>query len=43
MTTQLYYAAIREKREALIGQFPQGFCLVVSVYNLDKNSTAGTF
>ena len=43
MNTQQYYAAIREKQEALTKQFPKGYCLVVSVLNREKNSTAGTF
>jgi hypothetical protein len=43
MTTQLYYQRIREKRADLANQFPKGFCLVVSVFSLEKNSTEGTF
>ena len=43
MTTQLYYQRIREKKADLANQFPKGFCLVVSVFNLGKNSTADTF
>lgn len=42
MDTQTYYAKIRETREELAKQNPQGFCLVISVANLEKNSTAGT-
>lgn len=36
-----YYADIAAKRTELAGQFPQGDCLVISVNNQDKNSTAG--
>ncbi len=41
MDTSLYYAGIRDKREALTRKRPSGFCLVMSVNNLEKNSKAG--
>jgi hypothetical protein len=42
MDTTLYYAALREQRETLAKQHPSGFCLVVSVFDPQKNSTAGS-
>jgi hypothetical protein len=41
MDTTLYYAALREQRETLAKQHPSGFCLVVSVFNLQKQSAPG--
>lgn len=41
MDIQKYYQQVRLTREELTKQIPSGFCLVMSVANLEKNSTAG--
>lgn len=41
MNNAIYYATIRAKGDELTKQNPSGFCLIVSVHNLQKNSTAG--
>jgi uncharacterized protein (DUF1501 family) len=41
MDGQLYYKLIRQKRDELTVQFPQGFCVAVSVQNLPANAKAG--
>jgi len=42
MNSQVYFASIAEKKRELDSQFPEGFCLIVSVNNIDKNTTAGS-
>lgn len=39
---QTYYQDIRAKRAELTKDFIDGWCMVMSVYNREKNSTAGT-
>jgi hypothetical protein len=36
-----YFKTLRVQREALEAKFPEGCCLVISVDNLNKASTAG--
>jgi len=37
-----YFAAIADKRRELDGIYSSGFCGIVSLLNLDKNTTAGS-
>jgi len=39
---QKYYQDMREKRAELTKDNDSGFCLVISLYNRDKGSTAGS-
>lgn len=41
MNAQEYWASVRQKAAELESQFPQGFCKLISVDNLQRNSTAG--
>lgn len=41
MNSQAYYAILRTKREDLAIRYPSGFCLVVSVFNSQKQSAPG--
>lgn len=41
MNTQEYYATLRTKQEDLSIRHPSGFCLVVSVFNAQKQSAPG--
>jgi hypothetical protein len=42
MNTQEYYATLRTKQEDLSIRHPSGFCLVVSVFNAQKQSAPGS-
>jgi hypothetical protein len=42
MDSRKYYAEVSAQRKKLEHQFPQGFCYIVSVHNLDKGTTAGS-
>ncbi len=41
MKTAEYYAEVRKMAARLDEQFPQGFCVLTSVANRDKNTVAG--
>jgi hypothetical protein len=41
MNAQEYWATVRKKEAELKVQFPEGYCKVISVDNLQRNSTAG--
>jgi hypothetical protein len=36
-----FYVALRAKREALTAQYPKGYCRVMSLENLEHNTTTG--
>jgi hypothetical protein len=37
-----YFGRIAEQRRKLEVQFPNGYCYIVSLANMDKNTTAGS-
>ena len=41
MNSQAYYQILRTKREDLAIRHPSGFCLVISVFNAQKQSAPG--
>lgn len=41
MNNEKYFGILRERRIAVQQAHPEGCCLVVSVENLERNSTAG--
>jgi hypothetical protein len=42
MDSRKYFSEVSLQRKALEQQFPQGFCYIVSIHNLDKGTTAGS-
>jgi hypothetical protein len=42
VSPQRYFAEVADKRRELDNIYPAGFCLLVSVANLGKNTTAGS-
>jgi hypothetical protein len=41
MNSQAYYQILRTKREDLAIRYPSGFCLVMSIFNPQRNSAPG--
>ena len=42
LSPQKYFAQISEERSSLDKQFPNGFCYILSVLNMNKNTTPGS-